>query len=90
VRERLRDPAMRVRAAWVLLAFCLTGWPLTHVLMVVTKPPEASWVFHLLLALSWFALVLAALNIVATTDVRADQDDEDGERRDLDGDGITG
>lgn len=58
-------------AFWV----CMVAWPLTHVLMIVTQPPEASWVFHLLLALSWWAMILTALNIVVTTDVRAEQDE---------------
>lgn len=68
---------MRVRGAWVLLVLCTIGWPATHVAMLMTHPPGASnWVFHLLLALSWFALILTALNILATTDVRREQEDD--------------
>lgn len=70
VEKRLRDPERRVKGAWRLLAFALVGWPATHILMLVTSPPENTWVFHVLLAISWMALVFTALNILATTDVR--------------------
>jgi len=76
--DRLRDPRLRVRAALGLLVFTLAGWPATHVLIFLTQPPEASWVFHLLLALSWMALTLTCLDIVATADVRRTQEDDDG------------
>lgn len=72
--DRLRDPHLRARGAVILLCLTLVGWPATHVLIVVTKPPEASWVFHLLLALSWLALTLTCLDIAATTDVRREQE----------------
>lgn len=67
------SPAARVRFAWTLLAVCLVGWPATHVLMIVTDPPEASWVFHVLLAISWLALVLTSLDMLFTSDVRRKQ-----------------
>lgn len=70
----LREPDNRVRAAMWLLWACVAGWPTTHVLMVVTHPPEASWVFHLLLALSWLSLIVAALGVVVTTDIRREQE----------------
>lgn len=73
--EWIRDPERRVRGAWGLLAFCCVGWPSTHALMYLTHPPENTWVFHVLLAISWLALVLTALNILATTDVRAELDE---------------
>ena len=69
------SPAARVRFAKCLLAFVLCGWAATHVLMVLLKPPEASWVFHVLLAISWMALALTALDILLTTDVRREQGD---------------
>lgn len=69
------SPAARVRFAKWLLAFVLAGWAATHILMVVTKPPEASWVFHVLLAISWGALALTALDIIVSTDVRREIDD---------------
>lgn len=75
--DRLRDPHVRARSAVVMLCITLVGWPLTHVLIILTKPPEASWVFHLLLALSWLALTLTCLDIACTTDVRREQEEED-------------
>jgi uncharacterized membrane protein len=73
----MSDPRLRRALALVLLVGSLIGWPATHVLIVVTHPPEASWVFHLLLALSWLALTLTALDILATTDVRVQHEEED-------------
>lgn len=68
----------RVKLAWALLASSLIGWPATHVLMLVTKPPDASsWVFHVLLAISWLALVLTCWDIVNTSNVREQQEDEE-------------
>lgn len=70
-----REPTHRVRAAWVLLIVTLCGWPATHVALLVLKPEGTdSWVFHLLLALSWLALTFTALDIIVTTDVRKEQD----------------
>ena len=71
------SPAARVRFAWGLLIFSLVGWPATHILMVVTDPPENSWVFHVLLAISWLAITLTAWDIVNTADVRREQDDDE-------------
>lgn len=74
--EFIRNPRLRIRLAWALLVLTLVGWPTTHVLMLVTKPPGASsWVFHLLLALSWLAITFTATDILATTDVRKEQAD---------------
>lgn len=70
------SPQGRVRFAKCLLAFVLTGWAATHALMVITKPPEASWVFHVLLGISWLALALTAVDILFTTDVRRRQEDD--------------
>jgi hypothetical protein len=60
-------PVMR---GYALLTLCLIGWPSTHVAIYITKPPESSWVFHLLLAISWLALVLTAWDIIETAKVR--------------------
>lgn len=68
----LRDPANRVRAAWWLLAFCVVAWPTTS-LTVFRAEPQG------ILGLSWLSLILAALNIVVTTDVRREQDDDGGD-----------
>ena len=58
---------------WCLLVACLIAWPATHVLMVVTDPPENSWVFHVLLGISFLALVLTAWDIIETAKARKEQ-----------------
>lgn len=71
------SPERRRRFALILLVLTLIGWPSTHVALLITHPAGSSdWVFHLLLALSWLALTITALDLLATTDVRAEQDDE--------------
>lgn len=67
-------PATRAKLAKCLLVLSLIGWPATHILMIVTDPPENSWVFHVLLAISWLAITLTALDIVFTSDVRKEQE----------------
>jgi hypothetical protein len=73
----MRDPHLRHILAWILLIGSLVGWPATHILMVVTSPPESSWVFHVLLAISWLAITMTALDLLATTDVRKQHEDDD-------------
>lgn len=74
--EWLRRPENRVRSAWVLFWVSIVGWLSTHALMLLTRPAGAtSWVFHLLLALSWLAVTFTALNIIVTTDVRREQEE---------------
>lgn len=73
----LREPENLVRAARWLLVYSIAGQVVSHVAVVVLKPPEASWVFHLLLALSWQAVQLTALGIIVTTDIRKRQHEDD-------------
>jgi hypothetical protein len=65
----LVSPKVRVRAAWVLLVLCLIGWPVSLFSFAATEPP---WV----LSLSWGAMILTCVDIVSTTDVRKQQDDD--------------
>lgn len=75
--EWLQNPHRRMHFAWALLIGSLLGWPATHVLILVTQPAGAtSWVFHVLLAISWWSITLTALDILSTTDVRREQDDQ--------------
>lgn len=46
--------------------------------MVVTDPPENSWVFHVLLAISWLAITVTMVDVIATTDVRKEQEGDGG------------
>lgn len=76
--EKLRDPKTRMRLAAVLLVVSLVCWPMTHVAILVTKPAGASsWVFHLLLALSWWAITFTALDILVNTEARTQLDGTD-------------
>lgn len=63
------SPEARVRGAWVVLVVCLVAWPLTSA-TIFKEEPQA------VLALSWVALILQAVLLIATTDVRREQDEE--------------
>lgn len=67
-KEKLID-----RVAWSQLVVTCIGWPSTHIALFIVKPSGASsWVFHLLLALSWAALFFSALVAVITADIKKD------------------
>ena len=63
------SPKWRRRAAGVLLVATLIGWPVSLLTVAKDEPP---WV----LSLSWLALTLTAADILATADVRAEQEGE--------------
>jgi hypothetical protein len=63
VIDRLRDPRMRVVLAVMLLGVCVVGWPASMLTVARGEPP-------FVLSLSWLALILTALDILATTDTR--------------------
>jgi hypothetical protein len=65
-----RHPKWRIRGATILLAVSTIAWPLTQLTIARDEPP-------FVLGLSWFAIVLTALNILVTTDVRDQQDDDE-------------
>jgi hypothetical protein len=60
------SPVNKLRAAWIILAFTLIGWPVS--LILIDEPP-------VILSLSWLALSITALDIIATTDVGAEVSD---------------
>ena len=62
-------PKLRRRLALVLLFGTLAGWPLSALVWARDEP-------QFILGLSWLALTLTALDVVATTDVRAAEDDD--------------
>ncbi len=64
---RLRSPSFRIRLAVVFLVASLVGWPLSA-LTVARQEPQ------FVLGLSWLAIVLTALGVLATTDVRREQE----------------
>jgi hypothetical protein len=62
----LRDPGIRVKAAWVLLILCIIAWPVTSLTLFRSEPQG-------ILGLSWIAIILSMLQIVVATDVRNNQ-----------------
>jgi hypothetical protein len=67
----IRDPRHRLRLAWGLLVCSLIGWPLSALTFAKDEPP-------FILGLSWLAITVSALDVVATVDVRRKQEGEDG------------
>jgi hypothetical protein len=66
------SPKVRVWAAWALVAACLIGWPLSAFTFARNEP-------QFILALSWIAILVTALDVVSTQDVRSKQEGEGGE-----------
>jgi hypothetical protein len=62
------DPRARLRVAVALTLVCALAWPATSLTVFRSEPQGV-------LALSWVALIVAFLTLVATTDVRDDLDD---------------
>ena len=62
-------PVWRRRAAAVMVIVSLIGWPLSALTFAKDEP-------QFILGLSWLAITLTAADIWATTDVRAEQEDE--------------
>lgn len=58
---------LRVGGAWALLIASLVGWPVSAFTVAAHEPP-------FILALSWLAISLTALDILSTQDVRSKQD----------------
>lgn len=63
-------PAHRVRMAKVMLVACLIGWPTSALTIASSEPP-------VVLGLSWVAIILTALDLLATSDVRQQHDQDD-------------
>jgi len=63
------DPETRRRGAVWMLIGSLIGWPLTALTVARGEP-------QFILGLSWFAITLTALDVLSTTDVRREQDDD--------------
>lgn len=61
------SPRVRVWAAWALVAACVVGWPLSALTIARGEP-------QFILALSWIAILVTALDVVSTQDVRKQQE----------------
>lgn len=55
----------RIVAAWVILITAIIGWPVSQLTVAKHEPP-------FILALSWLAIILTALDVLQTTNVRKD------------------
>jgi hypothetical protein len=71
--------SLKVRVyLWISWSFFIGGliaWPSTHIAILLTKPPElASWTGHLLLAISWLAIIATGYGNIVMADVRKEQD----------------
>ena len=65
-------PRTRIKlAAWGLLA-TLVAWPVTSFTIFASKAVE----WHAVLGLSWLAITVTCVDILCTTDVRANQEGE--------------
>lgn len=62
-------PRVRLWAAWVVLLATIAGWPVSALWLARGEP-------QFVLGLSWMALTLTALDILATTDTRVAVDKE--------------
>lgn len=62
-------PTARKRAAILLFWLSLMGWGITQFWLAKDEPPVT-------MGLSWFAITLTAIDIIATTDVREKTEDE--------------
>jgi hypothetical protein len=69
VLDKLRNPQLRVKLAIAQLVVCIIGWPVTALTVFKTEPQG-------ILGLSWTALILTAIDILATTDTRQQQEEE--------------
>lgn len=61
-------PGLRRRAALALVVLSLVGWPLSALTFAKDEPKTV-------LALSWIAITLTAVDVAATTDVRKEQEE---------------
>lgn len=61
------------RRTWAsrVLLLSLAGWALSHVGLLFLPP----WFFeHMVMAISWVAITLTAVDVLSTTDVRANEE----------------
>jgi hypothetical protein len=61
------SPRWRRRAAVALIVVTLVGWPLSALTWAKEEP-------QFVLALSWLAITLTAVDVAFTADVRVEQD----------------
>jgi hypothetical protein len=62
-----RKVRLYVWLSWVLLAVGVFGWPVTQLTIARDEPP-------FVLGLSWLAIIVTALGVIVSADVRKEQD----------------
>lgn len=68
---RIRRMPLRVKLSWVVLWVSLINTPLSMFTYAKSEPP-------VVLFLSWFAIIITCIDVIQTTNVRENQDDEEG------------
>lgn len=64
----IKNPKVRFRSAVVIFFACLVLWPVSQFTFASHEPPT-------ILGLSWGAMILTALDIMASTDIRKELED---------------
>lgn len=60
---------LRIYLAWLLLIVSLVGWPVSQLTVARGEPP-------FILGLSWLAIIITAIDVLSTQDVRHEQEKE--------------
>jgi hypothetical protein len=68
------SPVWRLRLAWIVVVVSSVGWPLSALTFAQDEP-------QFVLGLSWMAITITALDVLATSDVRAEQDEDESSGR---------
>jgi hypothetical protein len=68
------DPDNRRLYAARLLIGSIVGWLASHVLLVLLG--ESSFFNHTVMLISWWAITLTCVDVIVTSDVRAEQDEQ--------------
>lgn len=61
------SPLWRLRLAWIIVVASIIGWPVSALTWANGEP-------QFVLGLSWLALTITALDVLSTSDVRAEQE----------------
>ena len=70
------SPVARLQLAWVTVALTILGWPLSAI-WIGFDPPDEKLADQFILALSWIAITLTAIDVVMTSDVQAEQQENE-------------
>jgi hypothetical protein len=73
--RHLCDLSPEIRRIWAarILLFSIAGWLTSHVLLVAFD--QSDFFTHTLMFISWWAIIVTCIDVIATSDVRAEQQD---------------